>query len=288
MTTRHKRRMWVLALCLASFLLSSWSYFQHESDTGTLFVDGAERTYHFRVPRSGLQPGAPAIVALHGSESNGLGMRTCTRWGAVADRHGILMVYPDAGKGRDSWDLGWVDAHPDARDNPDVAFLRALLRELPDRFDVNPRRIYMCGMSTGAVMTGRMAGEAADLLAAVGIVSGTVGRRVRGRTVAPPRPEVPVPVLTIHGALDPGMPLDGGTDRELWSLAACADFWRRADGIQATEPESTRGDGWVRQRWTGASRRSEVVLLTLEREGHGWPLRTTEELWSFFERHALP
>lgn len=290
MTGQLKRRLWVLALCAASFLLSSWSFFQVEDELGTVRVAGTRRTYNYRIPQGGLQPGAPAVIVLHGSESTGYGMRIGSDWRAVADREGILVVYPDAGPegAVDSWDVGWVANNPDASPNPDVAFLRALIQDLPVQFGVNPRQIYMCGLSIGSVMTGRMAGEASDLLAAVALVSGTAGRKVRGRTVAPPRPESPIPVLTVHGALDVGMPLAGGTARQLWSLDRCAEFWRRANGIRTAAAETQRGSGWTRQRWAGANRRSEVVLLTLDHQGHGWPAGTAAELWSFFQRHALP
>lgn len=290
MKSQQKRRLWVLVLCAASFLLSSWSFFQVGDELGTVWVNGTRRTYNYRIPRGGLQPGAPAVIVLHGSESTGTGMRLGSDWRTVADREGLLVVYPDAGPNGavDSWDVGWVANHPDVSPNPDVAFLRALIQDLPLQFGVNPRRIYMCGLSIGSVMSGRMAGEASDLLAAVGLVSGTAGRRVHGRTVAPPRPESPIPVMTVHGARDVGMPLAGGTARQLWSLERCAEFWQRANGIQVGQPQTQRGPGWTRQRWSGASRRSEVVLLTLDGQGHCWPSGTAAELWAFFERHALP
>jgi polyhydroxybutyrate depolymerase len=89
----------------------------------------------------------------------------------------------------------------------DVAYLRAVIRDVMARYPVDRRRVFVVGHSNGGFMAYRMACEASDLVA--GVVS------LAGATWKDParcRPRAPVAVLQIHGTEDGVIRYAGGRD----------------------------------------------------------------------------
>src|SRR5690348_2090705 len=61
---------------------------------GSIIVGGAARTYHVHLPPE--QTGAlPLLFVLHGGGGSGVGMISLTHMNDLADREGVLVVYPD-------------------------------------------------------------------------------------------------------------------------------------------------------------------------------------------------
>jgi poly(3-hydroxybutyrate) depolymerase len=81
----------------------------------------------------------------------------------VADAEGFLVAYPD---GIDSaWNIGPCCTF--SRDVDDVAFARAIIKQIQSEANVDEARVYAAGFSNGGGMTQYLACHAADLFAAV-------------------------------------------------------------------------------------------------------------------------
>jgi polyhydroxybutyrate depolymerase len=270
----------------------------------TLPVGSHDRRYLLHVPPGGVAP-RPVLLMLHGAGATSSWTRDETGWNTTADREHFVVAYPDGVvpdparppdflANPQVWNAG---AGPD-----DVAFLAALLDDLPRRTSIDPRRVYVTGFSNGAAMTFRLAAELSDRIAAVAPVAGYCP------TVPPP--VRPVPTMYMVGAADPLVPLDGGAVTSPWGgrVESRPPVWevlRRWAELLGLPPEpmavAERDGVTVVEYGPGV----EFVALMIAGLGHHWPggrgrfnrriagppsdrVRANEVIWEFFRRHALP
>jgi polyhydroxybutyrate depolymerase len=172
---------------------------------GAMRVDGRERTYSLHVPAEydGTEA-APLLLALHGRLGTGSGEERLAHLDEVSDEHDFLVVYPD-GLDR-SWADGRGGTPADRNQVDDVKFLSALIDELEDKYKIDNTRVYATSISNGGFMSGRLACELADKIAAVAIVGASLSKKEAGDC----HPNQPVSVLIVQGTADPVVPFAGG------------------------------------------------------------------------------
>ena len=133
-------------------------------------VGGMDRTAWVHQPAAGTGAAPPLVVCLHGGFGQGAGMALYSGFDRVADRFGFVVAYPDGH--RRSWNDGRGNT-PAGRDGvDDVAFAAALLDQLSTRLAYDPRRVYVTGISNGAMMAQRLGCELPERIAAIAPVAG--------------------------------------------------------------------------------------------------------------------
>lgn len=268
----------------------------------TLAFGGRNRTY--LIVRPARTPANPALVmVLHGGYGTAKAAEEAYGWDALAARRGFVVVYPQ-GIGR-SWNGGSCCGPARDQGVDDVGFLGAVIRETVERDGVEPGRVYVTGMSNGAIMAYRFACEAAVPPSAIGPVAGALD-------VACPAPRARVSVLAIHGSADRNVPFAGGIGSKgtqkvaHTSLEASLDRWRWVDGCA---PAVTSREGAITAERSACRAGTAVELLLIDGAGHQWPgakprsaiamrlldpdppstaLDATVALWAFFEAHPAP
>lgn len=107
----------------------------------------------------------------------------------LADRESFIAVYPNGngrfGKRLLTWNAGTCCAYLVINNVDDVGFVRALVATLAEKVPIDRRRVYATGLSNGAMMSHRLAAEAADLIAAVAPVAGGMVLCPRSNHLAP-------------------------------------------------------------------------------------------------------
>lgn len=251
----------------------------------------------------------PVVLILHGATMTGPLMAAFTDLDAKADEAGFLAVYPN-GTGSAAtyfWNAGKCCGPPAQDDVDDVTFIRVLLDHLATTHQVDPKRIFVTGLSNGAMMAYRLASELSDRIAAVACVGGTMATD----TCQPTRP---VPVLHIHGTDDMFVPFAGGKGSRSVTgvLYHSAEYsiraWTRANGcadeptVEVLPDHANDGTHVILKTYSGDSKKSEVVLVVIEGGGHTWPgrdlgtkalgkstknLSANDAIWEFFKRHPM-
>jgi polyhydroxybutyrate depolymerase len=141
-----------------------------------LTVGDVERRYvRYEPPTLDRRVPAPFVLALHGRGGNGRLAEWMFGFNALADAHGFVVVYPDALGDPPTWNEGFVGLAGGPYRPDDVGFVRALVAREQAACPLDTRRLFVCGHSSGGMMTYRLASEASDLFAAAGVVAGSVG-----------------------------------------------------------------------------------------------------------------
>lgn len=288
----------------------------HSRSTQSLMVGGVERTYLLHLPgRYDKAKPAPLVIVLHGGGGTAERMIRLTGAGlnGVAEREGFLVAYPNGidkrwNDGRSKEETGWRTHRENA---DDVGFISALIDELVETRNVDPRRVYVTGVSNGGQMAHRLACELADKIAAIAPVIAQMPAHFAPRC----KPARPVSVLMMPGTDDPLIPWEGGTIRfgrqtfgKALSVPETVKFWTRHNACPETpevssEPDRDPADGTRvrKEAYSGCRDGTDVVLYAIEGGGHTWPggrqylpealvgkmsrdIDAAEVIWEFFKK----
>jgi polyhydroxybutyrate depolymerase len=197
----HLRLIQVLVLVVAGLAATDGS-----AQTLMVSHQGTTRTAVLYRPATAVGPVA-LVIALHGLGGTGANFRTWFHLDAVAAREGFAVVYPDAIDKRWSYGRPIIGPMPvvNGETVDDIGFLGALIDELVKRRIADPVRVYVTGMSRGALMTFTVACALSDRVAAAAPIASGMTDHQREDC----RPSRPVPFVVIAGTEDHAQKYDG-------------------------------------------------------------------------------
>jgi polyhydroxybutyrate depolymerase len=305
---------------MAGIFLFLFPVLPASSQKSSMEFMGLERTFKIYVPVTNEKAvRLPLVIALHGRGGKGRSMILLTRKGfnKLADKDGFIMVYPD-GIGK-NWNDGRMDEEANDRAHleniDDVGFISALIDFMIKNYRTDPGRVYVTGISNGAIMSYRLACALSDKITAIAPVDGSIPQMIYHEC----SPSVPVSVLAINNVDDPLVPYEGGEIYghfhsvklgEVLSADESVGFWVKRNRCSVTpvvveEPDRDPGDGTrvTSKRYLNGNDGTEVILYTVDGGGHTWPggiqylpewligktskdMNATEVIWAFFKRHS--
>lgn len=258
-----------------------------------------DRSYRIDLPAN--PQGAPVIIGLHGGGGSADQFARSSGLSRPANRQGYAVIYPEGTGRAATWNGGYCCGSAQRNRVDDMAFLDAVIADATRRFGLNPERLYLTGMSNGAIMAETYAARHPGRVRAVAGVAGTMdtGRiRVKG----------PVPLLHIHGTADAMVPYAGGlgdsslTRTNFASVASVeaaflAPFPMLARTEHVIDPAAD-GMRVVERNYADGRGRVQVRIQTIEGGGHAWPgsrraarqgatqdISATTEVLRFFADH---
>lgn len=264
------------------------------------------RSAEVRVPRTAPRAGStrPLVIMLHGGGGNATNAEQMSGFTRLVEREGIVVAYPN-GSGRRprreallTWNARYCCGPAMERSVDDVAFISALIDTLIASQAVDPRLVFVTGMSNGGMMSHVIAQRLGGKVAAIAPVVGTVFGDE-------PPPAAPVRAIIFNGMRDESVPFaggpPGGLGRDAWRRDARpaleqGQYWARANGC-GLEPRRDSVANVVTYRWPCPPGR-EVELHAVVDAGHVWPggragrrfgadrvpakPDATELMWAFF------
>jgi poly(hydroxyalkanoate) depolymerase family esterase len=279
---------------------------------GTQFIAGTfrsaagSRTYKLFIPSRAQGERLPLVVMLHGCTQSPDDFAAGTRMNFLAEEQNCFVVYPEQPSGANQskcWN--WFRTGDQQRDGGEPSLIAGITRQVMRDYSIDPKRVYVGGLSAGGAAAAIMAATHADLYAAVGIHSGLACGAARdlpsafvamrqggGFKLADGRPSVPT--IVFHGDGDTTVHPNNG-DRILEQSAKAAS--PTAKVLRGRVPD---GHAYTRTILADAGGRAISEHWNIHGAGHAWsggsPAGSytdprgpdaTREMLRFFLEHSL-
>jgi poly(hydroxyalkanoate) depolymerase family esterase len=196
---------------------------------GTSVIEGhfsnaaGRRNYKLFTPsRSDGQP-LPLVVMLHGCTQSPDDFAAGTRMNFSGEEQNCFVVYPEQPSGANQskcWN--WFRSDDQQRGGGEPSLIAGITREIMRKHAIDPRRVYVAGLSAGGAAAAIMAATYPDLYAAVGIHSGLacgaardlpsalMAMRQGGKAGNAVKSGSAVPTIVFHGDRDSTVHPDNG------------------------------------------------------------------------------
>jgi poly(hydroxyalkanoate) depolymerase family esterase len=239
-----------------------------------VYAEGvASLEYKLYVPPGGHGKALPLVVMLHGCTQNPDDFAAGTRMNEYALERGFFVLYPaQAQKANMSRCWNWFKHNHQRRGQGEPAVLAGMTRDIMKRHDIDPRRVYVAGLSAGGAMAAILGEAYPDLYAAVGVhsglppgcakdVSSAFAAMKNGAAARSSSGQMP-PTIVFHGDQDSVVhPVNGEQ-----VIAPCA-----ADGCAEVQRGlSSNGRTYTRRVHRTSAGRVMAEHWTVHGAGHAW------------------
>ena len=260
---------------------------------------GITRDYILYVPPSySAVTEVPLVFNFHGYTSNATEQMYYGDFRTIADTEGFIIVHPEGtldNSGVTHWNVGWGGSTVN-----DINFTSTLIDSIASEYSINLDRVYSTGMSNGGFMSYQLACELSDRIAAIASVTGSMNLGWFNSC----NPSHPMPVMEIHGTLDPTVSYNASIFTE--SIPNIMDFWVNFNNCNNTAivtniPNANTADGCTaeHQIWENGSNGVAVEHYKIIDGEHSWPgalfpngvtnqdINAAEKIWEFFNNYDI-
>lgn len=236
-----------------------------------------------------LAAGAALVVVLHGCTQDAAAYDRGSGWSALADEQGFALLYPEQQRSNNpNLCFNWFRPGDSRRGRGEAQSIRAMIAHMIERHGLDPKRVFVTGLSAGGAMTSAMLATYPELFAGGAVIAGlpfavansvpeALGRMrsageidgaVLGELVAEASSfDGPWPTLSVwHGSADATVSPDNGE--------AIVEQWRGLHGAPKTPAVRETVDGQQREVWRDSSGRDVIERYVIAGLGHGTPLGT--------------
>ncbi|MFH0302286.1 PHB depolymerase family esterase [Bradyrhizobium sp. 31Argb] len=246
---------------------------------------GALKMYSF-VPE-GMPRGAALVVVLHGCGQTAAGYDLGAGWSTLARHHGFALLLPEQQPANNANTcFNWFDPQDITRGKGEAASIRQMIARMVIDHKLDPRRIYITGLSAGGAMTSVMLAIYPDVFAAGAIVAGlpfgiatNLREALNGMMQASSRTANELGDL-VRGAWKHDGPWPkvsvwhGSADRTVnpGNADAIVRQWLDVHGLPEAPMAATMVDGYPREVWWDSNGETVVESYTITGMAHGTPL----------------
>ncbi len=255
--------------------------------TATFAGAAGSRPYKLYIPSTYRGQPVPLVVMLHGCTQSPDDFAAGTRMNTLAEEHVLLVAYPaqtPSANPQRCWN--WFNPEDQRRGCGEPSLIAGITREVMREHAVDPRRVYVAGLSAGGAAAAIMGAAYPDLYAAVGVHSGLAcgaasdlpsaftamrqGGAAAGRPNGMPAaggPTVLVPTIVFHADEDTTVHPSNGNLVLAQAAAAAAGTGLRVTVERGQVPG---GHAYSRTVHADAGGRALLEHWVVHGGGHAW------------------
>jgi len=238
---------------------------------------------------AGLKRDAPLVVVLHGCTQSAADYDHGSGWSHLADRHGFALLFPEQQRiNNPLLCFNWFEQGDAQRGRGEAASIRSMVDVVVGSCEIDPKRIFVTGLSAGGAMASVMLATYPEVFAAGAIIAGlpfglandaaeafdVMGGRARARVT-----ELAAKVrhASPHRGPWPRVSVwQGSADHTVApsNADAVVQQWAKMHGLSAAHPSRVDTvEGYPHKVWLDEAGHVAIEQYEITGMAHGTPLR---------------
>jgi poly(hydroxyalkanoate) depolymerase family esterase len=234
-----------------------------------------------------LQHQPALVVVLHGCGQTAAGYDLGAGWSTMAERYGFALLMPEQKPSNNANTcFNWFNPEDIARDSGEACSIRQMIARMVGDTGIDPRRIFVTGLSAGGAMTSVMLATYPELFAAGAVIAGlpfgvatNVREALNGMFQSPSHPAGELGELVRKASNHKGpwpkiSVWHGSADRTVNPANAneIIKQWLDVHDLPLAPMSEGTVDGYPHQVWWNADGETTVESYTITNMAHGTPL----------------
>jgi len=243
--------------------------------SGSFSNAAGKRDYKLYIPAGYCGRPLPLVIMLHGCTQSPDDFAAGTRMNDVAEQVPSFVLYPAqtaAANANKCWN--WFNPQDQRRDTGEPSIIAGMTQAIMREYAVDPKRVFVAGLSAGAAAAAVLGATYPDLYAAIGVHSGLPSGAARdmisafsamrnGGVTGDRHPRTIVPTIVFHGDRDSTVHPRNGAE----IIAHAAQGLVRTNSLAETVPG---GRSYTRTSYSDADGIPLLEHWVVHGAGHAW------------------
>lgn len=245
----------------------------------------------FSFAPKGIPSESGLVVVLHGCTQNARGYDAGAGWSTLAERYGFALLMPEqAASNNANGCFNWFNPEDTIRGRGEALSIRQMIDQVVRKHRIDPKRIFVTGLSAGGAMTSVMLATYPEVFAGGAIIAGlpygvasNVKEALSGMFQAPYRSHRELGDLVRRASPHQGpwpklSVWHGSADRTVNPVNAdeIIKQWLDVHGLPLSPMSEDMIDGHPRKTWRNSEGQTAVESFTISNMAHGTPLGISE------------
>jgi polyhydroxybutyrate depolymerase len=240
----------------------------------SMTVDGLVRTYTLNLPPTYYEKSnLPLVIALHGGGGSAEQAESAYGLTEKANSEIFVIVYPEGVQSDGilrarTWNAGTCCDYAVEKNINDVNYISIMIDELLKNYKINPKKVYVTGMSNGAILSYRLACEIPNKITAIAAVSGPMSLKEVCKSGKQ------IPILHLHSMLDQKVPVNGGTGiagNTFPAVIAGLNTWSKINECKTLAKVIRDDSKYKLTQWLDCKNNAIITYYLTKDGGHSWP-----------------
>ncbi|MFK4619354.1 poly(hydroxyalkanoate) depolymerase family esterase [Bradyrhizobium diazoefficiens] len=267
------------------------------------FGDNPGNLRMFAFAPAQLQMPRALVVVLHGCGQTAAAYDLGAGWSTLARHYGFALLMPEQQRANNgNTCFNWFNPEDTARDSGEARSIREMIAHMVKTHRIDPRRVFITGLSAGGGMTSVMLATYPEVFAAGAVIAGlpygiasNLREALDGMFHSPARParelgdlvrnasdyRGPWPKMSVwHGSAD--RTVNPGNANEI------VKQWLDLHDLPDVPMAETNVDGYPRQAWWNKDGETLVESYAITDMAHGTAARASRQRPALWRRRRVP